>query len=233
MTYIIAETCLDVKDGACIDVCPVDCIYTTTEDPMMYIQPDECIDCAACEPVCPVTAVLGSWRSSTRTVSRNTSYIMKPQREPDRYYTRDAPFMSHRCIHSRGQSISNAADKTSVSPAGESKVRLRSVTGSEANVVLDPHPLTRDTLERPGTHALVPILSLGRYSSGLPSDADQILESVIDEATAFEMAHLTQTATCLLLITDGEPTVHLEGYSAILSYPPQPLHHPEDPEGCT
>ena len=57
MTYIIAEPCVGLKDGACIDVCPVDCIYTTAEDDMMYIEPDECIDCAACEPVCPVTAI--------------------------------------------------------------------------------------------------------------------------------------------------------------------------------
>lgn len=59
MTYIIAETCVDVKDTACVDVCPVDCIYGTdsTEDRMLYIQPEECIDCAACEPVCPVTAI--------------------------------------------------------------------------------------------------------------------------------------------------------------------------------
>lgn len=57
MTYIVAEPCVGVKDGACIDVCPVDCIYTREEDDMMYINPDECIDCAACEPVCPVTAI--------------------------------------------------------------------------------------------------------------------------------------------------------------------------------
>ena len=57
MTYIITEPCVDVKDGGCVDVCPVDCIYTTDEDNMFYINPDECIDCAACEPVCPVTAI--------------------------------------------------------------------------------------------------------------------------------------------------------------------------------
>ena len=57
MTYIIAEPCVDVKDGACVDVCPVDCIYTTDDDNMFYINPEECIDCAACEPVCPVTAI--------------------------------------------------------------------------------------------------------------------------------------------------------------------------------
>ena len=57
MTYIIAEPCVDVRDASCVDVCPVDCIYTTDNDNMFYINPDECIDCAACEPVCPVVAI--------------------------------------------------------------------------------------------------------------------------------------------------------------------------------
>jgi ferredoxin len=55
MTYIIVSPCVDLKDASCVDVCPVDCIY---EGPTMYyINPDECIDCAACEPVCPVAAI--------------------------------------------------------------------------------------------------------------------------------------------------------------------------------
>ena len=57
MTYIIAEPCVDVKDGACVDVCPVDCIYTEGDDNQYYIHPEECIDCAACEPECPVEAI--------------------------------------------------------------------------------------------------------------------------------------------------------------------------------
>jgi len=55
MTYTITEPCIDVKDRACVDECPVDCIYEG--DRMLYIQPDECVDCGACEPVCPVTAI--------------------------------------------------------------------------------------------------------------------------------------------------------------------------------
>ena len=55
MAYVIAEPCIDVKDKACVDECPVDCIY---EGPrMLYIHPDECVDCDACVPVCPVTAI--------------------------------------------------------------------------------------------------------------------------------------------------------------------------------
>ncbi len=57
MAYVITEPCIDLKDASCVDVCPVDCIYTTDADNMYYIHPDECIDCGACEPECPVTAI--------------------------------------------------------------------------------------------------------------------------------------------------------------------------------
>ena len=64
MTYIIAEPCIDVKDTACVDVCPVDCIHPTKneteefeKEKKLYIDPEECIDCGACEPVCPVKAI--------------------------------------------------------------------------------------------------------------------------------------------------------------------------------
>ena len=57
MAYIIAEPCIGTCDKACVEVCPVDCIYTKDEDNMFYISPEECIDCAACEPVCPVLAI--------------------------------------------------------------------------------------------------------------------------------------------------------------------------------
>ena len=49
MAYVIAEPCIGVKDKACVEVCPVDCIY---EGPnQLFLHPDECIDCGACEPV--------------------------------------------------------------------------------------------------------------------------------------------------------------------------------------
>ncbi len=55
MTYVIAQPCVDVKDRACVEECPVDCIYEGRR--MLYIHPTECVDCGACEPVCPVEAV--------------------------------------------------------------------------------------------------------------------------------------------------------------------------------
>ena len=55
VTYVIAQPCVDVKDKACIEECPVDCIYEGERS--LYIHPDECVDCGACEPVCPVEAI--------------------------------------------------------------------------------------------------------------------------------------------------------------------------------
>jgi NAD-dependent dihydropyrimidine dehydrogenase PreA subunit len=63
MAYVIAEPCINTKDTACVDVCPVDCIHPRKDEPpyqaetMLYINPVECIDCGACVPVCPVTAI--------------------------------------------------------------------------------------------------------------------------------------------------------------------------------
>ena len=70
MAYIIAEPCVGTCDTACVEVCPVDCIHPKKEDwdakgydesdlddKLLYIDPEECIDCGACEPECPVEAI--------------------------------------------------------------------------------------------------------------------------------------------------------------------------------
>ena len=63
MAYVIAEPCIGVKDTACVDACPVDCIHPKRGEPdfesetQLYIDPMECIDCGACVPVCPVSAI--------------------------------------------------------------------------------------------------------------------------------------------------------------------------------
>ena len=63
MAYVIAEPCIGTKDTACVDACPVDCIHPKKNEdefpsePQLYIDPVECIDCGACVPVCPVSAI--------------------------------------------------------------------------------------------------------------------------------------------------------------------------------
>ena len=55
MTYLVNDDCINCKHMDCVEVCPVDCFYEGEN--MLVIHPDECIDCAACEPICPVNAI--------------------------------------------------------------------------------------------------------------------------------------------------------------------------------
>jgi ferredoxin len=71
MPYVITEPCIGTKDASCVEVCPVDCIYEGGDQ--YYIHPDECIDCGACEPECPVTAIF----PDTDVPTEWTSYIEK------------------------------------------------------------------------------------------------------------------------------------------------------------
>lgn len=55
MTFLVGDNCIKCKLTDCVEVCPVDCFY---EGPnMLVIHPDECIDCALCEPECPIEAI--------------------------------------------------------------------------------------------------------------------------------------------------------------------------------
>jgi NAD-dependent dihydropyrimidine dehydrogenase PreA subunit len=67
MAYVITEPSIGTKDNSCVEVCPVDCIHPTPEEPdyeqheMLYIDPDECIDCDACVEACPVDAIFAEF----------------------------------------------------------------------------------------------------------------------------------------------------------------------------
>jgi len=83
MAYVIAEPCINVKDTACAEACPVDCIHPKRDEPafltesMLAIDPVECIDCGACVPACPVSAIFAlddlpdKWKSFAQ---RNADY---------------------------------------------------------------------------------------------------------------------------------------------------------------
>ena len=73
MPFVITDPCIGTKDSACVDVCPVDCIHPRKDEPefesapMLFIHPDECIDCGACVPACPVSAIYDSVDSTPQS----------------------------------------------------------------------------------------------------------------------------------------------------------------------
>ena len=80
MAYVIAEPCIGTKDTACVDACPVDCIHPKKDEDghgeadQLFIDPVECIDCGACVPACPVSAIFArmTCRRSGLTLPRRT-----------------------------------------------------------------------------------------------------------------------------------------------------------------
>jgi ferredoxin len=91
MTYVIAEPCIDIKDYSCVEVCPVDCIHPTKDEPgfadarQLFIDPAECIDCDACVEACPVDAIFAQdqlpdeWKRGS-TTPRSTPTTTRTRR---------------------------------------------------------------------------------------------------------------------------------------------------------
>ena len=80
MSYFISSPCIGVKDAACVSACPVDCIHTTPEEEMYFIDPEECISCGACLPTCPVEAIylIGDEpESETPYVQKNADFFLR------------------------------------------------------------------------------------------------------------------------------------------------------------
>jgi NAD-dependent dihydropyrimidine dehydrogenase PreA subunit len=97
MPYVIAAPCIDIMDKSCTEECPVDCIYEG--DRKLYINPRECIDCGACEPVCPVEAIT----QDRRVAQEHTEFV-----EDNRHFFtellsgRDAPIGTPGGSHKTG-----------------------------------------------------------------------------------------------------------------------------------
>jgi ferredoxin len=120
MTYIIAEPCIGVKDTACVDACPVDCIHpkkkTAYDDSrpafddvqQLYIDPIECIDCGACVPVCPVSAIFAQddlpekWKHFTEI---NASYVQGGKFTPAEFAKHQASKVAHKKHPGRSLSL--------------------------------------------------------------------------------------------------------------------------------
>ena len=76
MAYLVTDNCVKCKHTTCVSVCPVDCFYEGED--VLVINPDECIDCALCEPECPVDAIVADVDlpepELTKWLHRNTKY---------------------------------------------------------------------------------------------------------------------------------------------------------------
>ena len=84
-TYVITEPCVGVKDATCVEVCPVDCIYTTAEEDQYYVDPAICIACEQCALVCPVEAIFLDIEVPVhfRTyIERNADFYRRTKGEP-------------------------------------------------------------------------------------------------------------------------------------------------------
>ena len=83
MTHTVCQPCYDCKYTDCVAVCPVECFYQ--DEKMLYIDPDDCIDCEACVPECPVEAIFAEanvpaqWTSFTPI---NAEKLRRPQGQP-------------------------------------------------------------------------------------------------------------------------------------------------------
>lgn len=119
MTYTIAEPCVDLKDKACIEECPVDCIYEGAR--MLYIHPDECVDCGACEPVCPVEAIYyeddvpDQWSSYTQINADFFAELGSPGGASKVGQTDNDPVRSRICRHRKKTDTGALAARIGVS----------------------------------------------------------------------------------------------------------------------
>ncbi len=114
MTHIITSLCL--RDGGCIEVCPVECIVPgkpESEWPWMYIDPDTCIDCGACIPECPFEAIFTEDEVPADYKAKGGEKLSRPG---------DANFKARATEHYEGHDNKGAAvilDETVTLAAGE------------------------------------------------------------------------------------------------------------------
>ncbi len=120
MPFVITDPCIGTKDTACVDVCPVDCIHPRKDEEefeqatMLYIHPDECIDCGACVPACPVTAIYDSVdtvpESQTTLIEANNIYRLG---EPETMEAAEAIVQAHVEAHPELMEVASAERQAS------------------------------------------------------------------------------------------------------------------------
>ncbi len=71
MTRVVTEACVGCKYADCVEVCPVNCFFEL--DDMLVIHPEECIDCEACDPECPVDAIVTDDEAEQKWIDKNAN----------------------------------------------------------------------------------------------------------------------------------------------------------------
>lgn len=77
MARVVQEPCLGCKYADCVEVCPVECFYELED--MLVINPDECIDCEACDPECPVSAIVPEEEADEKWIKKNSEIEWKEE----------------------------------------------------------------------------------------------------------------------------------------------------------
>lgn len=72
MAFVVQSACVKCKYGDCVEVCPVSCFFEGPD--MLYINPEECIDCNACVPACPVEAIVSIEEASQEWIDKNANF---------------------------------------------------------------------------------------------------------------------------------------------------------------
>lgn len=91
MAFVITQPCIGVKDTACVDACPTDAIHSYADSVQLYIEPATCIDCAACEPACPVKAIFPGDQvpaEMTKFIAINADFFKTFDKSKSASYTR-------------------------------------------------------------------------------------------------------------------------------------------------
>ena len=96
MPFVITDPCIETKDTACVDVCPVDCIHPRKDEPefaakhMLYIHPEECIYCGACVPAgaLPADGLAGSARPTSMRFRGSVLFGRNRECEKERHKRR-------------------------------------------------------------------------------------------------------------------------------------------------
>jgi len=136
MPYIIAEPCVNVKSGECVDVCPVACIHTTPDSPQNYIDPDICIECEQCVIVCPVEAIFldtdlpEKWHDY---IDVNAAFFRRKKAAPEPIHL-DAAQRAVEAIHAYARDNGAAVTAAVVDDAGR-PIALGRMDGADAHTV--------------------------------------------------------------------------------------------------